>query len=89
VRCQPAPYAYQRALSDFYVEYALFVHLDNASERIPALSALHASIQDEFNEHGVQIMSPHYRSDPEQAKLVPPAQWFAAPAKPPPQAGAA
>lgn len=52
MRRQPAPYVYQRALSDFDVEYELFVHPDNASERIPALSALHAGMQDEFNEHG-------------------------------------
>jgi hypothetical protein len=31
----------------------------------------------------VQIMSPHYLGDPAQAKVVPPAQWYAAPAKPP------
>jgi hypothetical protein len=35
-----------------------------------------------FNEYGVQIMSPHYRNDPEQAKLVHREQCFAAPAKP-------
>ena len=81
MRRQPAPYAYQRALSDFYVEYELFVHLDNASERIPALSALHASIQDEFNEHGEQIMSPHFFSQPESPVVVPKANWFAAQAK--------
>jgi len=81
VRRDPAPYVYQRALSDFYVEYELFVHLDNASERIPVLSALHASIQDEFNEHGVQIMSPHFFSQPESPVVVPKAHWFAAPAR--------
>jgi small-conductance mechanosensitive channel len=81
VRRDPAPYVYQRALSDFYVEYELFVHLDNAAERIPILSALHASIQDEFNEHGVQIMSPHFFSQPESPVVVPKSHWFAAPAR--------
>jgi hypothetical protein len=47
------------------------------------MSLLHANIQDLFNEHGVQIMSPHYLGDPAQAKVVPPAQWYAPPAKPP------
>ena len=79
MRRDPAPYVYQRALSDFYVEYELFVHIDNAAERIPILSALHASIQDEFNEHGVQIMSPHFFSQPEAPVVVPKAHWFAAP----------
>ena len=38
-------------------------------------SALHANIQDAFNEEGVQIMSPHYVADPEAPKLVPPGEW--------------
>jgi hypothetical protein len=32
---------------------------------------------------GVQIMSPHYCSDPAHPKVVPPSNWYAAPAKPP------
>ena len=37
-----------------------------------ALAELNAHIQDVFNEHGVQIMSPHYANDPEGgAKIVP------------------
>ncbi len=50
-------------------------------ERIAVLTALHANIQDSFNEHGVQIMSPHYLGDPESAKVVPPAKWYPAPAR--------
>jgi len=80
VRRQPAPYVYQRALSDFYVEYELFVHIDNAAERIPILSTLHASIQDQFNEHGVQIMSPHFFSQPDAPVVVPKTHWFFDPA---------
>lgn len=82
VREAPVPYVYQRALSDFYVEYELFVGIDKPMDRIPILSALHASIQDAFNENGVQIMSPHFLAQPDQAVVVPKAQWFAAPAKP-------
>ncbi|MGB2817719.1 MAG: mechanosensitive ion channel domain-containing protein [Burkholderiaceae bacterium] len=80
VRADPTPYVYQRALSDFYVEYEVFVHIDRAVERVPILSALHASIQDEFNEHGVQIMSPHFFSQPAEPVVVPKAQWFGPPA---------
>ena len=36
------------------------------------MASLSATIQDVFNEHGVQIMSPAYVADPERAKLVPP-----------------
>jgi hypothetical protein len=50
--------------------------------RAEAMSQLHANIQDVFNEHGVQIMSPHYVGDPADAKVVPRERWFAAPAAP-------
>jgi small-conductance mechanosensitive channel len=83
VRSAPAPYVYQRALSDFYVEYELFVSIDRPLERIPTLSALHANIQDTFNEHGVQIMSPHFFTQPPNAVVVPKEQWYAPPAQPP------
>jgi small-conductance mechanosensitive channel len=82
VRAAPAPYVFQRALSDFYVEYELFASIDDPAQRIPILSELHASIQDTFNEFGVQIMSPHFFGQPEQAVVVPKDQWFAAPARP-------
>jgi len=35
-------------------------------------------VVDVFNEHGVQIMSPHYMGDPAQAKVVPASHPFAA-----------
>ena len=83
VRLQPSPFVYQRALSDFYVEYELFAHIDRPLERVPILSALHAAIQDEFNSYGVQIMSPHFYQQPAAAPVVPPERWHAAPAQPP------
>ncbi|MDZ7651765.1 MAG: mechanosensitive ion channel [Burkholderiaceae bacterium] len=83
VRADPRPYVYQTALSDFYVEYELFCSIDRPIERVPVLSALHANIQDEFNEHGVQIMSPHFFAQPDSAVVVPKAHWYAAPAQPP------
>jgi small-conductance mechanosensitive channel len=83
VRAAPVPFVYQRALSDFYVEYELYVSIDRPLERIPILSALHANIQDEFNENGVQIMSPHFFAQPPNAVVVPKEQWYAPPAQPP------
>ncbi len=83
VRRTPAPYVYQRALSDFFVEYELFASIDDPLQRIPLLSALHASILDEFNAHGVQIMSPHFVLQPRQAVLVGKDDAYAAPAEPP------
>jgi len=85
VREAPEPYVRQRALSDFYVEYDLFAGVDRPLERIAILSQLHANIQDEFNTHGVQIMSPHFMTQPDTAVMVPKDQWFAAPASAPAQ----
>lgn len=81
-----APIVIQTALSDFYPEYRLICHSEagNTVSRPLLMNRLHASIQDVFNRYGVQIMSPNYEADPEQAKLVPPSQWYAAPAKQPP-----
>ncbi len=83
VRNQPEPFVYQRALSDFYVEYELFAHINAPLQRVPILSALHGEIQDEFNAHGVQIMSPHFFDQPAQAVVVPPDKWHEPPARPP------
>ncbi|GAA5181525.1 mechanosensitive ion channel [Niveibacterium umoris] len=81
IRDTPEPYVYQRALNDFYVEYELFCQISEAKQRVPILSKLHGAIQDCFNEYGVQIMSPHFFSQPSQAVLSPKEQWFAAPAR--------
>ncbi len=85
VLAEPRPAVFQTALSDFYPEYCLVCQAVPSAPRPRAqvLSELHANIQDVFNEYGVQIMSPHYRGDPEQEKLVPPGNWYAPPAKPP------
>jgi len=77
---EPAPFVFQTSLSDFYVQYSLRVRLKDPLQRPAALSALHANIQDLFNEHGVQIMSPHYLSDPAAPVVVPKERWFDPPA---------
>lgn len=82
VRKSPAAYVVQRALSDFYVEYTLILHLENERLRIETLSSLHANIQDAFNEFGVQIMSPHFMMQPQQNVGVDRSNWYAAPAAP-------
>jgi small-conductance mechanosensitive channel len=80
----PAPRVFQTALSDFYVEYRLVCQAvpSEPRPRAEVLSALHANVQDVFNEYGVQIMSPHYLGDPADAKVVPKGRWHDAPAKP-------
>jgi small-conductance mechanosensitive channel len=85
VLSDPAPRVFQTALSDFYIEYRLVCQAIPAQPRPRAevLDALHANIVDVFNEHGVQIMSPHYLADPAAAKVVAPGDLFAAPTNSP------
>jgi small-conductance mechanosensitive channel len=77
---EPRPYVLQEALQDFYVKYTLFVCLERQEQRYVTLNALHAQIQDVFNEYGVQIMSPNYVFDPSTPKVVAKQNWYAAPA---------
>ncbi|WP_427307426.1 mechanosensitive ion channel family protein [Cupriavidus sp. H39] len=77
-----APFVLQRGLSDFYVEYELFFAIEDPRRRFFALSTLHAAIQDEFNRHNVQIMSPHFVLQPKDPVMVPADQWHAPPAHP-------
>jgi small-conductance mechanosensitive channel len=77
---QPAPVAFQEALGDFAVRYRLLVCLQDAADRVLTRDRLLANIQDAFNEHDVQIMSPHYVTDAENAKVIPRRDWHAPPA---------
>ena len=76
------PFVMQTALSDFYVEYQLNANIQHPEERLKVLAELHTHIQDVFNEHEVQIMSPHYRMDPPQPVIAPRDTWNTTP--PPP-----
>ncbi|NJM54943.1 MAG: mechanosensitive ion channel [Verrucomicrobiae bacterium] len=77
---EPAPFTLQTGLEDYYPRYRLNVVIEKPEMRIPVMSALHAHIQDVFNEHGVQIMSPSFRSNPPEKVWVPKDRWYAAPA---------
>jgi small-conductance mechanosensitive channel len=73
------PSVFRTSLSDWYPAYRLVCQAipEGPMPRALLLSALHGHIQDVFNEHGVQIMSPHYISDPSAPKTVPPEGWHA------------
>ena len=79
---EPAPHVFQTALSDYYPEYLLVAQATamKAKPRAETITELHRNIQDVFNEHGVQIMSPHYMADPVEAKVVSPQRWYEPPA---------
>jgi small-conductance mechanosensitive channel len=62
VLADPPPFVLQTGLNDFYVGYELNVYTRDANRMVQIYSDLHASIQDRFNEGGIEIMSPHYTS---------------------------
>ena len=83
IKKTPAPFMLQTSLGDFSVEYQINGYCEDIRDLPQIYSDLHANIQDVFNEHGVQIMSPAYVADPETAKLVPPERWHEDPAPKP------
>ncbi len=60
VVADPAPFVLQTGLDDFYPRYELNAYTREPVRMSEIYSALHARIQDVFNEAGVEIMSPHY-----------------------------
>jgi small-conductance mechanosensitive channel len=84
IRREPRPVVIQASLEDFYVKYVLLVSLEYQDRKAVVLNQLHANIQDQFNENGVQIMSPNYEADPASPKIVAKKDWYAAPATAPP-----
>lgn len=54
------PFVLQSKLDDFYAHYELNVYVDN-TDLLNLYSEIHERIQDEFNQAGVEIMSPHFR----------------------------
>ncbi|NML66731.1 mechanosensitive ion channel [Hymenobacter sp. RP-2-7] len=58
----PTPFVLQTSLDDYYVSYQLNAYTREASRQAVLYSLLHQHIQDQFNQAGVEIMSPHYRA---------------------------
>lgn len=77
---EPKPFVLQTALSDYYIEYQLNVAIQRPSSYVLILSDLNRNIVDIFNEFGVQIMSPHFRRQPDDKVWVPEDHWYDAPA---------
>ena len=57
---QPPPFILQTALDDFYVRYELNAYTKKPNLMANIYSDLHQNIQDQCNEAGVEITSPHY-----------------------------
>jgi len=71
VRPDPAPFVRQAALEDFFVRYELVFSPADTAQRVNILGRVYENIQDRFHSNGVQIMSPHYFSDPVSPKIPP------------------
>jgi small-conductance mechanosensitive channel len=80
---EPKPFVLQKQLGSFDVSYEINAYCDDAQAMNRLYTRLHRNILDQFNEYGVQIMTPAYEGDPQQPKLVPRDQWYAAPATAP------
>ena len=92
VKKLPKPFVLQTSLDDFYVSYQLNARTREIKKMASIYSELHQNIQDQFNEAGIEIMSPHYAAhrDGNQStipqKYLPEdyqAPWFRIPNEPP------
>ena len=80
---EPKPFIRQKSLADYAVNYELNAYCNDASKMVKLYTEMHRNIQDVFNEYGVQIMTPSYREDPPEPKIVRREQWYLAPATEP------
>lgn len=74
VESDPKPYVYQTSLDDYYVSYRINAFTKEPNKQAAIYSHLHENIQEQFNQAGVEIMSPHYKSLRDgNATTIPPA----------------
>lgn len=78
VLAEPGPFVLLTKLGDFAVTYELNAYTRDTQRIAKTYAELHRHILDVFNEYGVQIMTPAYEGDPDEPKVVAPAQWYAA-----------
>jgi small-conductance mechanosensitive channel len=71
VAAEPAPRVLVWELTDFSVRYQLHAHLERNTSRIAARVELNTRILDVFATAGVQIMTPHFESQPDQPAIPP------------------
>jgi len=56
----PQPFVLQTGLNDFYVAYEINAYTSEPARMATIYAEMHQSIQDKFNEAGVEICSPHF-----------------------------
>jgi small-conductance mechanosensitive channel len=60
VLADPAPYVLQTSLDDSYATYQINAYTREPERMAAIYSELHQNIQDQFNEAGIEIMSPQF-----------------------------
>lgn len=83
LKATPAPFVLVQNLGDYAIDYQLNAYVSGPTHLPHRYAELHRNVLDVFNEYGVAIMTPSYRADPTEPKLVPPEDWYPAPAKAP------
>ncbi|MEN2284047.1 mechanosensitive ion channel family protein [Algoriphagus sp. SE2] len=73
---EPKPFVLQTSLDDYYVSYQINAYTNDSKKAAKSYSDLHANIQDDFNEAGVEIMSPHYRANRDGNQLTIPPKYI-------------
>jgi len=79
IPADPEPRILIESLGDFAITYTLLFRLAEPSSRPMLLSNLHREVLDVFNENGVQIMSPHFNTQPSENIFTPKERWFEPP----------
>jgi small-conductance mechanosensitive channel len=77
---EPKPFVLQKSLTNFSVSYELNAYCGDAKQMMALYNELHRNIQDVFNEHDIQIMTPSYWADSSEPKTDPREQWQTPPA---------
>ena len=72
----PKPFVLQTGLEDFYVSYQINAYIREANKQSDIYSMLFQNIQDVCNEKGIEIMSPHYRSERDGNTTTIPEQYM-------------
>lgn len=80
---EPKPFVLQTSLDDFYVSYQINAYTREAGRKSRILSELHQNIQDECNNQGIEIMSPHYRGQRDGNATTIPANYLGENYEPP------
>lgn len=62
IESEPTPFVYQTSLDDFYVSYQVNAYTRYPNHQASTYSELYQHILDQFNEAGIEILSPHYRA---------------------------